>query len=350
MLYAKLAPLQLEIDDYTLEPLSLRTATGWTRHSTVVHLRGGGLEGVGEDVTYEAPNQIEFQDQGAVLPLAGRSTLEEFSHRLDELDLFPDEPVTPGSVLFRRWAFESAALDLALRQANTSLAGVLKREPRPVTFAVSLGLGDPPSLAPLRRVLEQYPAARFKVDLAESWTEPFVAELSRTGVVDVVDLKGHYRGAFRGPAANAEQYQWLAEHLPSAWLEDPELNAATEPVLRPFRDRITWDAVLHSVADLVQLPFTPRCVNVKPSRFGFLAELLRFYDYCESRGIAMYGGGQFELGPGRGQIQRLASLFHPGAANDVAPSGFNADELDAGLPTSPLQPEVYGEVGFGWAG
>ena len=34
----------------------------------------------------------------------------------------------------------------------------------------------------------------------------------------------------------------------------------------------------------------------------------------------MYGGGQFELGHGREQIQRLASLFYADGPNDVAPS------------------------------
>jgi hypothetical protein len=52
----------------------------------------------------------------------------------------------------------------------------------------------------------------------------------------------------------------------------------------------------------------------------------------------MYGGGQFELGPGRGQIQYLASLFHPDGSNDVAPGGYNEVEPRAGLPESPLEP------------
>ena len=60
-------------------------------------------------------------------------------------------------------------------------------------------------------------------------------------------------------------------------------------------------------------------MNIKPSRFGSIQELFDTYDYCAKNKIAMYGGGQFELGPGRGQIQYLASLFHPGTPNDVAP-------------------------------
>ena len=38
-------------------------------------------------------------------------------------------------------------------------------------------------------------------------------------------------------------------------------------------DRITWDAHIHSVADIEALPFPPRMVNIKPSRFGSIRAL-----------------------------------------------------------------------------
>ena len=95
-------------------------------------------------------------------------------------------------------------------------------------------------------------------------------------------------------------------------------------MLEPHRDRITWDAPIHSWADVEALPFAPQCLNVKPSRFGTLERLLEFYERCEEQGIALYGGGQFELGVGRGQIQILASLFSADGPNDVAPGGYNA--------------------------
>ena len=60
-------------------------------------------------------------------------------------------------------------------------------------------------------------------------------------------------------------------------------------------------------------------VNIKPSRVGGLRELCETYDYCAEHGIGAYGGGQWELGVGRGQIQVLASLFHPDTPNDTAP-------------------------------
>src|SRR2546430_17020061 len=76
---------------------------------------------------------------------------------------------------------------------------------------------------------------------------------------------------------------------------------------------------IHSIADVEGLPWPPRTLNCKPSRFGFLRELLDFYDYCQEQGIALYLGGMFELGPGRGSIQYHASLCHPSALTDVAP-------------------------------
>ena len=40
--------------------------------------------------------------------------------------------------------------------------------------------------------------------------------------------------------------------------------------------------------------------------------------------MGAYGGGQYELGVGRGQIQYLAAIFHPDAPNDIAPAGYDA--------------------------
>jgi hypothetical protein len=88
-------------------------------------------------------------------------------------------------------------------------------------------------------------------------------------------------------------------------------------------------------------------VNIKPSRLGGVKNLLDAYDYCRERSIGNYGGGQFELGVGRGQNQYLASLFHADAPNDVAPSAFNLPAPTPGLPSSPLAPAPAAS-GFRW--
>jgi L-alanine-DL-glutamate epimerase-like enolase superfamily enzyme len=322
------------VSSYDLERLEKPVTRGFTRVTTVVHLHGGGDEGLGEDVTWYAQAHDREQAAGPILPLAGSWTLDSFSGALE----IP-EP-------HRRWAYESAALDLALRQAGKPFAQIVGREPRPVRFVVSPGLGDPPSSRVLRRWLELEPTHRFKLDPATTWSDELIAELAATGAVVTADLKAYY-SAENDPPPDPDLYRRVAEGLREAWLEDPALTDETAPVLEPHRDRVTWDAPLHSVADVEALPFPPRTLNSKPSRFGFLRELLDFYDHCEARGIALYGGGMFELGPGRGQIQYLASLFHPDAPNDVAPGGYNDPEPRAGLPPSPLEP-APDRVGFRW--
>jgi L-alanine-DL-glutamate epimerase-like enolase superfamily enzyme len=331
--YDIVSGLALSIDAYELEGLALEPRQGWTRRTTVVRLRGKGEEGLGEDVTYDGESQLAQLERGPVLPLAGDHTLDGFSRRLEEVDF----AVPAFETDHRRWGYESAALDLALRQAGLSLAGTLGRESRPVRYVISKGLGERPSAAPLHALLDLYPEARFKLDAARTWTNDVIAELASLDRTDVVDFKGVFRGDF-GEPPDADLYRRVAEAFPNAWLEDPGLTPETDEALEPHRGRVTWDAPIHSVADIEALPFPPRTINVKPSRFGTVRRLFDAYDYCVEQGIGLYGGGQFELGVGRGQIQLLAALFHPDAPNDVAPTGFNEPELRPDLEPSPLAP------------
>ena len=270
---------------------------------------------------------------------------------MGEVDTFPTEPQRDVSRRYRRWAFEAAALDLALRQSGTGLAGALGREPQPVTFVCSMRLSpgeeQPSSIETLRRKLDPYPGLRFKLDPTNDWTDELIAALVETGAVDSLDLKGFYKGTVVDVETDPELYGKLIEAFPGAWLEDPDVTEETRPLLEPVHDRLTWDAPIHSIADIEALPWPPRMVNIKPSRIGGLRDLCATYDYCAERGIGAYGGGQWELGVGRGQIQVLASLFHPDTPNDTAPRGYNEAAPPAGLPTSPLLPQLT-PTGFRW--
>jgi len=333
-LWKRFAELPVEIEGYELERLEKPVTRGFTRVTTVVHLGGGGEEGLGEDVTWYAEHHDREQAAGAVLPLAGSWTLESFSDALEMEDPW------------RRWAYESAALDLALRQAQTTLADAVGREPERVAFVVSPGLGDPPTSTVVRRWLELDLNHRFKLDPASDWTDELIAELAETGAIVTADYKAYYR-AEGDPPPDADLYRRVAEGFPEAFLEDPALTDETELVLAQHRERVTWDAPIHSVADVEGLASRPRVLNSKPCRFGRLSELLAFYAYCEANGIGLYGGGMFELGPGRGQIQYLASLFHAGGPNDVAPRAYNDPEPRPGLPSSPIEPAPE-PAGFRW--
>jgi hypothetical protein len=326
--YERFAPLELEIEDVRLERRETEVSSGFTRVTTTVVLEGRHVEGRGEDVTYEPADHDVFPE----LALSGRHTVDSFSHALAGVELFPaGPPKWPASTEYRRWSLESAALDLALRQAGTSLGEAVGRPYRPVRFVVSTRL-DP------RDWLAVDPALEFKLDPTGEWSRSFMAELAVTGRIRCLDFKAYYRGTVVDQAPDPELYRAGAELFSDAVLEDPALTDGTSEALRGAEDRLSFDAPIHSLADLDALPVQVRWLNVKPSRFGSLARLLECVDACEARGIAMYGGGQFELGVGRGQIQALASLFYPDGPNDVAPGAYNEPAPRAGLPGSPLEP------------
>ena len=123
--YSRLADLPVAVDGYELEGLEQAVSSDFVRHTTVIRLCGGGEEGVGEDVTYEAEEQERFQAAGPVLDLTGRHTLASLSALFEGM---PD---------YRRWGFESAALDLALAAGRA---------------AAARGARPPPAAGELRRL------------------------------------------------------------------------------------------------------------------------------------------------------------------------------------------------------
>jgi hypothetical protein len=326
-LWDSFADLEVKIADYSAQRRELIVSPEFTRVTTTVVFHCGDDTGQGEDVTYTSADHEHFP---AHEMLAGTWTLHELSRRLEDLDLWPEEPpAMEASRDYRRWAFESAALDLALRQAGSSFAELAGRDYRPVRFVASTRA----EIAPFR---ELNPELEFKLDAEQDWDEALVEQLAATDRVRVVDFKAYYRGTSVDLAPDPELYRRVAAALPEAVLEDPWLEDGCREALASAEDRLSFDAPIHSWDDVQNLPLEPRWLNIKPSRFGTLRRLLDCIDECEARGIRMYGGGQFELGPGRVQIQKLASCFYPDAPNDVAPSEYNEGPARAGLPTSPL--------------
>lgn len=338
----ELRDLPLQIDSYSLEGFEQPFGPEFTRYTTVFRLEGGGEVGEGEDVIYDGLDHMSLRDRGPELALAGEHTLGSFAQLLDDLDLFPDPPVREDSRDYRHWAVESAALDLALRQAASTLGQALGREPQPLNYVVSMRLGafgaeGPETADRLLDVLERYPGTRFKLDPTNTWSAELIDELAATGAVDSLDLKGRYKGTPVDVETDPELYRRVAEAFPEAWLEDPDFDhPEAAAALEPHRDRVTWDAPIHSIADIEALPFPPKTVNIKPSRFGPLERLFAAYDYCEQQGIGAYGGGQSELSVGRDHIQYLAALMHPDTPNDTAPKEFNLPRPPDGLPSSPI--------------
>jgi hypothetical protein len=337
-LWPRLKGLPLVVEACEYERLSAVLAHEFERITTHVRLTGGGADGLGEDVSVMREDGTSLHEWRPSLPLAGEWTLGGFCEHLASLELFPQRPEWQGAINWRNWAFESAALDLALRQAGRSLHEALGLEPRPVRFVNSLGLGDEPSIEPLHRRIARSPGVRFKLDAEPTWTPELVDEVAATGAVDTIDFKGHYGFEVKDPEALGALYDQVLAAFPDAYLEDPHDLPEIAERLGDQVERVSYDSPIRSAADIGATPLAARVVNVKPSRIGRLNALFEVYARCAREQRPMYGGGMGELGVGRGQIELLAALFHADAPNDVAPSAYNQDDPADGLPASPLEP------------
>jgi hypothetical protein len=347
-LWPRLAELPLVVEGCEYERLHAVLAHEFERITTHVRLTGAGADGLGEDVSVFKEDGTTLHETRPELPLTGEWTLGEFCDHLATVELWPEPPEWEGAYRFRNWAFESAALDLALRQAGRPLHEVLGLEPRPVRFVNSLGLGKQPSIEPLQRRIARSPGVRFKLDAEATWGPELVDDVAATGAVDTIDFKGHYGFEIEDPEALGALYDHVLAAFPGAYLEDPHDRPEIAQRLGDHLDRVSYDSPIRSAGDIGATPLDARVVNVKPSRIGSLRALLEVYARCAREDRPMYGGGMGELGVGRGQIELLAALFHPDGPNDVAPSAYNQDDPSGELPPSPLLPRPEA-TGFRWA-
>ncbi len=343
-LWTAVKDLPITIESFSFETLrpSGPTAIGPNPtedfSTTQLRLRGGGEEGIGEQVGMpEAQESLRALD----LSLTGEwATLAEFLAHLDTIEMWAQPPEFELARNWRRWTFESAGLDLALRQAGTSLPEVLGRTPQPITFVTSFGLGDPPDIDKVAKRRTLHPTVGFKLDVAPSWTQEIMDRVAAVEGVATIDFKGQYGMEIEDEPALLAMYERTLATFPEAVFEDPIDHPAVHEMLAPIADRVSYDAPIVSVASIDEVAIRVGIVNVKPCRVGRLEELSALYAHCESAGIRMYNGGMGELGVGRGQAQLLASLFHPDAPNDIAPSDYNLEDPPSDLPPSPLDPNA----------
>src|SRR4051794_22113134 len=216
--WPRLAGLPLVIEACEYERLHALLAYEFERITTHVRLVGAGVDGLGEDVSVFREDGTALHETRPALPLEGAWTLARFCEHLALLELWPEPPEWDAALRFRRWAFESAALDLALRQAGQPLHRVLGLEPQPVRFVNSLGLGEEPSIEPVRRRLARSPGVRFKLDADASWPPALVDEVAATGAVDTIDFKGHYGLEVKDPDALGALYDRVLRSFPDAYL------------------------------------------------------------------------------------------------------------------------------------
>ena len=317
--YDAVKDLPLEIESYELEPLEQEVARGFTLRRTTVVLRGGGEEGRGEEVDYDPDAQQRFQARRGELPFAGRHTLDSFSVLQSGADRVPPLGVRVGS------ARPGAAAGRDARSARPSGA----------TRSRSASSSRPASRTSRAGARSIRTCISSSTPTAE-WSDETISSLATAGVVDTVDFKGIYRAEF-GSAARPRALRAHRRRVPGGVDRGPGADPGDAGRARaaPRAHHVgCGDPRVERRRGAAVPPTLPQLASRRASDRS--RRLFDFYDACEREGIGLYGGGQYELGPGRDQIQLLASLFHADAPNDVAPGGFNASEPVTGLPAPPL--------------
>ena len=237
----------------------------------------------------------------------------------------------------------------ALTQAGRPLHEVLGREARPLTFVVSLRLGEPPSLDPVNGRLKNYPTLRFKLDATSSWTPELIEALVATGAVDSIDFKALYRGT-------------IVDQLP-----DPVLVSARRSRRSPTRGSRTRTSSTRapprrSPTSTTGSPGTPRStrsptssrsrsrrrmVNIKPSRIGGLPSCARPTTTAPSTASAPTAAGSSSSAPAAGRRSTSRRCFIPTRPTTSRRWAFTRTTHGPGLPASPLPP-APSAVGFRW--
>jgi len=293
-------PVAIEEAAWQTAEVALASYPGDTRPSATVTLIGGGERGCGESVAWTVAAHERFAV--AAVPLGGW-----------QLGAWADTVLQRFRDPYERAAVEAAGIDLALRQARTSLLALAGVDTTSVRYVVSFEK----TLDPFARMTG---GGEFKIDVDPDWTDATWAALGATGRVAVLDFKG------QGSAERAHRA------MPDALVEDPGEGSWSASLAR----RVTFDIPITSTRALDGLPAMPAAINLKPARMGGVLEALACAAVCAQRGIAIYLGGMFEVGVGRRQLRALAAVLSPDGPNDIAP--LVPEERPARLAVDPARP------------
>ena len=170
-------------------------AHGFERVTTVVRLPAAARRARSEDVT-------PYGDEDDTLHVLGAGPRARRRVDAGRASATTSPPRTSGRSppewgdmqrRWRNWAFQAAALDLALAQAGRPLHAVLGREPRAAALRQLARAGRP-----ARRSTRSGAGWSATPGCASSSTrrrrgrEELIDEVAATGAVEIIDFKGHY--------------------------------------------------------------------------------------------------------------------------------------------------------------
>jgi hypothetical protein len=284
---------------------------GGARPSSVLRLSGLGQLGRGENVAFTEGEHQRFGARAATLLASGATTGGTWRGSVAGL-------IDQGARGYERAALEAALIDLALRQAGTTLAAMTATAERSVRVVRSFA-ARPDAAAHVRRLRDMGHAEDLKIDVDPEWDAAAMRALAAEAGVAVLDFKG--RGDRRLAAA-------LSPLFPGALFEDPPAPCAHQRISRdiPLADAQAAGAALAR----------GEAVNLKAPRMGGPLQVLRALELARRVGspAAVYMGGMFEVDVGRTQARQLAALFCPDGPNDLAPlQGGGARRIPVRLDT-----------------
>ena len=289
-------PLCVETVEVRRRAVPASDYPGGARPSSVVRLGGRGHVGTGENVAFTDDEHARFAARAANLLPAGAFTNGAWRGQAGAL-------VGADAQGHERAALEAALLDLALRQAHTTLAALAGGAGASLRVVLSFAARPDPA-AHVRQLRAAGRAEELKIDVDPAWDAAARAALAREPGVAVLDFKG--RG---DPGLVAA----LSPLFPEALFEDPPPGAA--------HVRVARDAPLGDAAAVGAALARGEAVNLKAPRMGGPLEVLRALERARRAGptAIAYLGGMFEVDVGRTQARQLAALFCPDGPNDLAP-------------------------------
>ncbi|MEO8212793.1 MAG: hypothetical protein ABI560_06360 [Myxococcales bacterium] len=339
-------PVEVTAIEVRIGAVALPDYPGGPRPTSVVRVSGQGQHGLGENVAFTAEEHHAFASRcrglSAIIDVKRRrppATVQETMREALAAWAATGEPVPQGEVraverpsaralLHERAALEAAVIDLALRQAGSSLALLTGVAEVPLRSVISFAAcADPVAVIRLHRAAGYQ--GEFKIDVDPSWDQATREALARQGGVAILDFKQ------RGTSADAAALSGL---FAATIFEDPPPGTVHE--------RVSRDIPLGNAGAVATAVAAGEAVNLKAPRMGGPLELLRGLDVAVSARAAAYFGGMFEVNVGRAQARQLAALFCGDAPNDLA---LNlAHSTDQGLPagSSPVMVRLD-NPGFG---
>ena len=184
-----------------------------------------------------------------------------------------------------RNALDCALWDLRLKRAERTIWSWLGIEPRPVTTAFTLSLGEPAAMAAAARRVAAHPLLKLKLDADDPAARLAAVRAARPDAELLVDANGSWSIGLLdalAPALVDNRIALVEQPLPAG--ADAALAGWDAPV------PLCADESAQTSAGLDELAARYRFVNVKLDKSGGLTEALRMVARCRELGLGLMVG------------------------------------------------------------